>query len=66
MQKKVDINFQFIIKMQQYFIKHLFDVADSQSADIVRGSFRDFEGNITQRMDFRLYNRPKIRVKCIK
>lgn len=53
-------------KIKPDFIKHLFDVADSQSADIVRGSFRDFEGNITQRMDFRLYNRPKIRVKCIK
>lgn len=33
-------------KIKPDFIKHLFDVADSQSADIVRGSFRDFEGNI--------------------
>ncbi|MGX7009385.1 hypothetical protein RR45_GL000635 [Lactococcus chungangensis CAU 28 = DSM 22330] len=33
-------------KIKPDFIKHLFDVADSQDADIVRGSFRDFEGNI--------------------
>lgn len=33
-------------KIKPDFIKHLFDVADSQSADIVRGWFRDFEGNI--------------------
>lgn len=33
-------------KIKPDFIKHLFDVADSQNADIVRGSFRDFEGNI--------------------
>lgn len=33
-------------KIKPDFIKHLFDVADSQSADIVRGCFRDFEGNI--------------------
>ncbi|MGF2028553.1 glycosyltransferase [Lactococcus lactis] len=33
-------------KIKPDFIKHLFDVADSQNADIVRGSFRDFDGNI--------------------
>jgi glycosyltransferase involved in cell wall biosynthesis len=32
-------------KIKPDFIKHLFDVADSQNADIVRGSFRDFGGN---------------------
>lgn len=33
-------------KIKPDFIKHLFDVVDSQNADIVRGSFRDFDGNI--------------------
>ncbi|SCA91294.1 putative glycosyltransferase / GT2 [Pseudolactococcus piscium] len=33
-------------KIKPDFIKHLIDVAESQNADIVRGSFRDFEGNI--------------------